>query len=121
MNRNMQPSSIAQLQHIVCKILFPTHCPSVPEMSQVTKFRERLLAHETPEVLGGRRPSTHVSNAFGARNFQPHMALLRPGNGVDRDLTKLGSIFRQEIKSLTFDRFCIEIVLWDANGNRVKL
>jgi len=27
-NRNMQPRSIAQLQHIVCKILSPTHCPS---------------------------------------------------------------------------------------------
>jgi len=88
---------------------------------EILKFRERLLAHETPEVLGSRRPSTHVSNAFGARNFQPHMALLRPGNGVDRDLTKLGSIFRQEIKSLTFDRFCIEIVLWDANANRTPL
>ena len=88
---------------------------------EILKFRERLLAHETPEVLGGRRPSTHGSNAFGARNFQPHMALLRPGNGVDRDLTILGNVFRQEIKSLTFDRFCIEIVNWDVNGNRILL
>ena len=69
----------------------------------ILRLRERLLIHETPEVLGTRRRSTHSFNAFGARHFQPHMALLRPGSGIDRDLTKLGVLFRNEIKSLTFD------------------
>lgn len=72
-----------------------------------------------PEVLGSRRPSTHKANAFGARHFQPHVALLRPGSGIDRDLTKLGTVFRQKMQSLTFDRFCIEIVFRDQYGSRV--
>jgi hypothetical protein len=86
---------------------------------EILRLREKLLIHETPEVLGSRRRSTHTSNAFGARHFQPHMAVLRPGNGIDRDLTKLGVLFRNEIKSLTFDRFCIELVRRDASGNRI--
>lgn len=77
---------------------------------KILRFRDRLLIHETSEVLGNRRRSTHTSNAFGARNFQPHMALSRPDNGIDRDLTRLGVLFRNEIKSLTFDRFLIELV-----------
>ena len=56
---------------------------------EILRLRERLHIHETPEVLGSRRRSTHSFDAFGARHFQPHMALLRPGNGIDRDLKKL--------------------------------
>ncbi len=87
----------------------------------IQELRNRLLLHETSAVLGGRRPSTHSSNAFGARHFQPHMALLRAGSGVDRDLTKLGVIFRREIDTLSFDRFAVEIFRRDAQGNRMAL
>jgi len=86
---------------------------------RIQELRNRLLLHETAEVLGSRRPSTHTANAFGARHFQPHLALLRPGSGIDRDLTKVGAVFRQKMQSLTFDRFCIEIVLRDQHGSRV--
>jgi hypothetical protein len=48
---------------------------------EVQAFRDRLLRYESKEVLGIRRPSTHVRNAFGARWFQPHMAILRAGSG----------------------------------------
>lgn len=87
----------------------------------IQKLRNRLLHHETPEVLGGRRPSTHSSNAFGARHFQPNMALVRPGNGIDQDLTKLGVIFRREIDTLTFDTFAVEIFQRDVHGSRTAL
>jgi len=87
---------------------------------EILWFRERLLIHETPEVLGRRKRSTHTANAFGARHFQPHMAVLRSGSGIDRDLTKLGLLFRHEIKSLTFDRFLIDLVQRDAEGKRIR-
>jgi hypothetical protein len=38
------------------------------------------------------------------------MAVLRAGSGIDRDLTQLGTPFRQKLGNLRFDRFEIEIV-----------
>lgn len=79
-------------------------------MPQIRALRERLLQFEAKEVLGSRRPSTHTRNAFGARHFQAHVALLRAGSGIDRDLTRVGGLFRLAIPSLKFDRFEIEVV-----------
>jgi hypothetical protein len=78
--------------------------------SAILTLRERLLRHENRSVLGKRHPSTLSRSAFGARHFQPHMAILRAGSGVDRDLTKLGIQFRESIDVLHFDRFEIDVV-----------
>ncbi len=79
-------------------------------MPQILAFRRRLLAYETPAVLGSRRGSTLRTNAYGARNFQPHMSLLMPGSGIPGDLSKLGQRFREHIGDLVFDQFVIELV-----------
>ena len=79
-------------------------------LSAILELRERLLRHETQRVLGRRPPSTHRSNAFGARHYQPHMAVLRAGSGVDRDLTLFGEPFREQLGNLRFDRFEVEVV-----------
>ena len=79
-------------------------------MQQILEYRDRMLSYETPSVLGTRRPSTRKTSAFGARNFQAHMALLRAGSGIPRDLRKVGVPFRERIGSLLFDRFQVEIV-----------
>lgn len=84
-------------------------------MPHILSFREQLLKFETPSILGKRPPSTHRTSAFGARSFQPHMALLRAGSGVPRDLTRLGIPFRQQVGDLHFDRFEIEVVRHDPN------
>jgi hypothetical protein len=82
-----------------------------PARPTIHEFRNRILPYETKTVLGTRRPSDHKRNAFGARYFQPHMAILQAGSGVDRDLTKIGKLFRAEILMLRFDRFSVEIAL----------
>jgi hypothetical protein len=79
-------------------------------MTEIQKYRERLTKHETPEVLGRRRPSKRRTSAFGARSFQAHMSLLRAGSGVHRDLTIIGQAFRSQLSALHFDRFIIEVV-----------
>jgi hypothetical protein len=79
-------------------------------LPSILGYRDRLLGHETEGVLGRRSPSTHRTNAFGARHFQPHMAILRAGSGVDRDLRTIGVPFRRALGNLTFDRFAIEVV-----------
>jgi hypothetical protein len=86
---------------------------------EIRAFRERLLIYETPNVLGGRLPSNSQRNAFGARSFQPHVALMRPGSRIDRDLTKTGMLFRSHIEYLTFDRFSIEIASKDRLGRKI--
>jgi hypothetical protein len=79
-------------------------------MPIILAFRERLLRYETQRVLGRRSPSTNKVNAFGARWFQPHMVMLRPGSGIDADLTRLGEPFRELIGDLLFDRFEVKIL-----------
>lgn len=81
-----------------------------PARVAILEYRARLLQFETRQVLKGRTASTHVRNAFGARHFQPHMTLLKPGSGVDGSLTSLGERFRASVGTLTFDRFLVDVV-----------
>jgi hypothetical protein len=76
----------------------------------IYQYRQRLLTYETPAVLGRRAPSSRKRSAFGARDFQPHMTLLLPGNRIGRDLTKVGKRFRAAFVEFRFDRFVIDIV-----------
>lgn len=83
-------------------------------MHHIQALRRNLLAFETPRVLGRRSASSRRTSAFGARSFQPHMALIRAGSGIARDLKPLGESFRRSIGSLHFDRFSVEVVKKDA-------
>jgi hypothetical protein len=85
-------------------------------IAAIMAFRERLLRHETWRVLGWRPPSTHRSNAFGARHYQPHMAVLWAGSGIARDLRQLGVPFREKLGDLRFDRFEVEVVTLIGDG-----
>ncbi len=80
---------------------------SSPAIAKIHELRSRFYALETPPVLGIRRPSNHSRSAFGARHFQPHITLIRAGSGVDRDLTKIGNVFRDAISRIVFDRFVV--------------
>lgn len=109
-----------ELEPRLCKVGVRIQRSNVAR-AEIQAFRDQLLAHETPNVLGGRHPSTSQRNAFGARHFQPHIALLRPGSRIDRDLTKTGALFRRRIEHLTFDRFSIEIAVKDHLGRKVPV
>jgi hypothetical protein len=76
---------------------------------EIEAYRDRLIQYESREVLGLRKASTHRTNAFGARHFQPHMTLLQAGSGIDRNLTKIGELFRSQFGCFHFDRFEIKI------------
>ncbi len=76
---------------------------------EILKLRNQILMYETKLVLGTRKPSTKIRNAFGSRWFQPHMAMLRSGSNVQEDLTKLGIPFRKKIGDLLYDKFEIKI------------
>lgn len=98
-----------ELDPALRKIGVRVHRPSTAT-SIIRAYRERLLQYETREVLGKRSPSTHATNAFGARHFQPHMSVLRAGSGIDRDLKIIGQQFRESLGNLTFDKFLVEVV-----------
>jgi hypothetical protein len=70
---------------------------------QILDLRRAIYALETEDVVRGRRRTSDWTNAFGARHFQPHLKLLRPGSGIDRDLAIIGKLFRAEIDPLEFD------------------
>lgn len=83
---------------------------SSPIIANIRNFRNELLTYETKTVLGKRSASSNKRNAFGSRYFQPHIALLRSGCNIDRDLTRIGTLFRERIGELTFDKFIIDVV-----------
>lgn len=76
---------------------------------QIQELRASVYRLETEETVRGRTPTDAKRNAFGARHFQPHVTLIKRGGTVDRDLTKLGTIFRAELQEIEFDLFRIEV------------
>ena len=74
-------------------------------IDDILALRRNLYIRETAEVTRGRKATTDWTNAFGARHYQPHIKLLRPGSGVDRDLTKIGEVFRDWIGHIEFGKF----------------
>lgn len=76
----------------------------------VNHLRAEFFPMETMDVIGRRSPSDLRRNAFGARHYQPHMTLLRPGSGVHSDLRVVGEQFRAFFDTLSFDRYFVEIV-----------
>jgi len=74
-------------------------------VDQIQRLRASVYRLETPAVIGKRKPTSAWTNCFGARHYQPHIKVLRPGNGIERDLTKLGEIFRSDMEWIQFDRF----------------
>ena len=71
----------------------------------IQNLRADIFRFETKDVIGNRKPTSAWKSCFGARNYQPHIKLLHPGSGIDRNLKKLGEIFRSEINEIEFDRF----------------
>lgn len=73
----------------------------------IQALRREMCLLETPEVIGNRQRSTAWRSCFGAKTYQPHVVLLRPGSGIDRDLKLLGASFRAQIRTIEFDRYKI--------------
>lgn len=76
-------------------------------IKQIQELRQEMLSLENPESIGHRKLSTATNSAFGARHYQPHIKLLRPGNEVDRDLNMLGVAFRKHFSILEFGKYSI--------------
>ena len=75
--------------------------------SEIERLRARFYPHETRKVLGIRRPSTRMKNAFGARHFQPHISVIRPGSPIAGSLSSLGEALRGTIGELKLDRLVV--------------
>ena len=75
---------------------------AVPDIQALRTEMRRL---ETPEVVGTPKPSTAWTNCFGARHFQPHIKLLKPGSLIDRDLRLIGDGFRGQFETLEFGKY----------------
>ena len=78
-------------------------------IESIQNLRRRVCYYETPEILGRRRPSTHTHNAFGAREFQPHMTLLKPGAKIGADLYEIGAAFRRHFQYICLDNFVVKV------------
>lgn len=74
---------------------------------KILEYREQFFLHETPKVLGLRKASSKTKNAFGARSFQPHIAILKSGSGIQTNLTEVGGNFRDFVQEIHFDKFLI--------------
>lgn len=73
----------------------------------IVAIRQRFFAYETRQVLGTRAPSDARRSAFGARSYQPHITVLKPGAISDPDLSKIGNVVREKLSTLHFDRLVV--------------
>lgn len=71
------------------------------------KLRNRFVSLETDTVLGNRLPSNRLRSAFGARHYQPHIAVLRAKSLSDPDLSKIGFLLRSQVHGIKFDRLVV--------------
>ncbi|MES2780836.1 MAG: hypothetical protein V4651_13165 [Bacteroidota bacterium] len=99
---NPRPDIIQEKQKIGIRIKKSSNFRNVIE-----QYRDSLIEHETPHLLGNRKPSIRTRNAFGARNFQPHIAIIKSGNGIVTDLSEIGDNFRDFVQEIKFDKFII--------------
>ena len=76
-------------------------------IAEIQRLRKSVYRLETNEVVGNRTATTTWRNCFGARHYQPHIKLLRPGSEIKRDLADIGTIFRSEIEQIEFGKFQI--------------
>ena len=83
-------------------------------ISDIQTLRRELTVFETPTVLGKRSGSSHRKNAFGSRNFQPHLKICNPNNNAPDDLRLLGNCLRSQITNLRFNVY--EINVRTSNG-----
>ena len=77
-------------------------------IDDIQRLRESVYSHETPEIIGIRKPTTAWANCFGSRHYQPHIQLLRPWSKTRRDLTEIGRLFRSEIEQIELNEFQVE-------------
>ena len=76
-------------------------------IAKIQLLRKSVYQYETKKVVGNRMATTAWRNCFGARHYQPHIKLLRPGSRIKRDLTETGELFRSEIEQIEFGKFQI--------------
>ena len=74
---------------------------------RILKERARYTALETSAVLGRRPPSDTRRSAFGARHYQPHITVLRPGAGHSAKLSDHGARLREQPFPICFDRVVV--------------
>ena len=87
----------------------------------IQELRRQMCQLETPEVIGNRQRSTASRSCFGAKDYLPHVLLLRPGSGVDRDLTRLGASFRSRIRTIGCDRYTVKTRMPERERLRTPL
>ena len=76
---------------------------------KLLELRRSFFKYENENVLRNRRQKTSDwKNAFGSSHFQAHIVMIRPGNNINKNLTEIGKIFRQELKYISFKKFEIK-------------
>ena len=69
---------------------------------RILEIRRRIYKLEPK--FEKRQNTTDWKNSFGSREYQPHISLLRPHNGLENDLREVGKNFRRKIKYIKFSK-----------------
>ena len=76
---------------------------------RLLELRRSIYKHENAiEFKNRRHKTTDWKNAFGSSHYQAHILMIRPGNNINKNLTIIGKIFRQELKYIYFNKFEIK-------------
>lgn len=69
----------------------------------IQKIRRSIYELETP------RRTKKWTSCLGASRYQPHIKLLLPGNGIERDMKPLGESFRSAFHEICFGKYEVKV------------
>ena len=72
-------------------------------IAQIQEMRRSIYELETP------RRTEKWTSCLGAPRYQPHIKLLLPGNGIERDLRPLGESFRSAFNEISFSKYEVKV------------
>lgn len=78
-------------------------------IAEIQKMRRSIYELETLRVVGTRKRTTAWTNCFGARHYQPHIKLMRPGSEIERDMRPLGESFRAAFNEISFGKYEVKV------------
>ena len=76
---------------------------------RILELRRSIYRHEnqTP-IKNWKQKTSDWKNAFGSSHYQAHMTMIRPDSNINKNLTLIGKIFRNELKTIHFRKFHIK-------------
>ena len=78
-------------------------------VSEIRRLRQEIIEYEREKEFRNHKHSTLKFNAFGPREYIPHIKLMQRDNRISKPLKDIGVLFRDEIEPIHFTHFAVHV------------